>query len=80
MPPVGGLTALGGLVGEHCEGTGQRSANGASHGHPVSSSDLTVAEDEGVRGSTDTSDLGGPPASRVGEQSQGEENSSEHLD
>ena len=70
VPPVGGLTTLGGLVGEDCEGAGQGSADGAGHGHPVGPSDLTGAEDEGVRLSTDTSDLVGPPAGRVGQQSQ----------
>ena len=80
MPPVGGLTTLGRLVGEHRERTGQRSADGSSHGHPVGSSDLAVAEDEGVRRSADVPDLGRPPASRVGQQAEGEQNSSEHLD
>ena len=80
VPPVGGLTALGGLVGEHCEGAGQGSADGSGHGHPVGSSDLTAAEDEGVGFSTDIPDLVGPPAGRVGQQAQREEDSSEHLD
>ena len=80
MPPVGGLTALGGLVGEHCEGTGQRSANGAGYGHPVSSSDVTVAEDEGVRPAADVGHLLRSPASGIGEQTQREQDSSEHLD
>ena len=80
MPPVGGLARLGGLIGEHREGAGQGRADGSSHGHPVGSSDLTAAEDEGVGLATDGSDLVGSPASRVGQESQGEEDSSEHLD
>ena len=80
MPPVGCLARLGGLIGEHREGAGQSSADGPSHGHPVGSSDLAVAEDEGVRRSADVSDLGRPPASRVGQQAEEEQNSSEHLD
>ena len=34
---------------------------------------------EGVRSSTDVGDLLGPPAGRIGQQAQREENSSEHL-
>ena len=80
MPSVGGLTTLGRLVGEHREGTGQRSANGAGYGHPVSSSDVTVAEDEGVRPAADVGHLLRSPASGIGEQTQREQDSSEHLD
>ena len=80
VPPVGGLTTLGWLVGEHREGAGEGSADGAGHGHPVSSSDVTVAEDEGVRPAADVGHLFGSPASGIGEQTQREQDSSEHLD
>ena len=80
VPPVGGLTAFSGLIGEHGEGAGQGGADGSRHGHPVGSSNLTAAEDEGVGFSTDISDLVGPPAGRVGQEAEREEDSSEHLD
>ena len=79
VSPVSRLGALGRLVGEHREGAGQGRADGPGHGHPVSSPDVAVAEDEGVRGSTDVCDLARPPARRVGEQSQREEDGCEHL-
>ena len=48
LPPIHGLVALGGLVGEDGEGGGQEGADGARDSHPVGTSHLAVAKHKGV--------------------------------
>ena len=79
LPPVHGLVALGGLVGEHREAAGEGGAHGAGHCHPVRPSDLALPEVEGLGGVADVHHPPGPPPGGVGEEAQGEQHGREHL-
>ena len=60
-----GFVAFGRFVREHSEAGCEVGADGAGHSHPVSSSELAVAQVEGLRGFADLNHFFGLPPSRV---------------